>query len=528
MKNNLRKLAAILAVCMMLAIAAACNGGAPASTPAPAPANDGNTGSSPSAARDYLNIGVFLDSGTLDPLFMTGKGGYLSVQRTYAEPLWDYDAATGERFWVLATGYDHIDGLNYRMTLREGVTFSNGNPFTAEDVLFTLRLNAADSRAYLNVKGIDVERTSVIDDHTLDVWLDRYEASMELGSVQMQMVDHRTYDINTYTSNPVGTGPYTVTDYVPNSHVTVVARDDYWGEAPEIKTIYFKCLNELSQRINALETGDVDITIITTRDIDHIESLGTVNVEVRNVGSSLAAWYNLHDSGPLNSPAAREAVSWAIDRQAISNVAFNGAAGLPRLGVSESFIELQDRYFNMHPLYSEGFNIERARQLAEQTGLVGQTLRITTNGDPNFITAAEIIQNGLEQIGVNSLITNYDQSTYFEFMMSNEPEFDIAINQPVSPASQPADIYGNYPAFMPQGWTGPERERYMELAVAANSEQNVDRRKDVVYDLMRMHTDHLLWFGLTEDPLIYAYNNNLRNVRHTLSGLTLFQNIRFA
>ena len=525
MKKRTRVLAIILIACIVIATLAGCKGKTP---DAPAATNTGaNNQQPPAAKRDTLSVGVYLDAGTLDPLFMTGKGGYLSVQRTFCEPLWDFDAKTGERFWVLATAYDCIEGMHYKMKIREGVTFSNGNKLTAEDVLFTMRLNAADSRAWLNVKGINVDKSSVIDDYTIDIWLDRYEASMELGIVQMQIVDHRTYDINNYTSNPIGTGAYVVKEYVPNSHITVERRDDYWGPKPEIKTIYFKCLNELSQRVNALETGDVDISIITTQNIAHIESLGTIKVDVRDVGSSLVALYNMSDDGPLNSIAAREAVSWAIDRQAISNVAFNGKAGIPRFGASESFIELQDRYMNMHDLYKEGMNIDKAKQLAEQAGLVGKTLKIVTNGDPTLVTVAEVIQNGLEKIGVKSTITNYDQSTFFEFLMGMPPEYDIGINQPVSPASQPCDIFGMYPQFMPQGWSGPDREAYVELAVAANSEPNLQKRQDITYEMLKMHTKFLLWFGLCEDPLIYAYNKELKNVQYTLSGLTLFQNIKF-
>jgi len=99
MKKTTRKLAAILLACLMVTTLVACGSNTPTTnTPPPAPEK-----------RDTLNVGVFLDPGTLDPLYMTGKGGYLSVLRTYSEPLWDYDFATGERFWVLATAFDKLD-----------------------------------------------------------------------------------------------------------------------------------------------------------------------------------------------------------------------------------------------------------------------------------------------------------------------------------------------------------------------------------------------------------------------------------
>ena len=176
-------------------------------------------------------------------------------------PLYDY-TAEGERFWVLATGMDYVSDIQYTLHIREGVTFSNGNTLDANDVLFTMIKNNEDPQFYLNVKAVDFEKTSVIDDYTIDLWYTAFNASQEIGMSQMVILDSESYDPETMSLNPVGTGPYIVTDYVVNSHVTVEARDDYWGDVPAIKTINFKTLNEDSQRVNALETGDVDMASI--------------------------------------------------------------------------------------------------------------------------------------------------------------------------------------------------------------------------------------------------------------------------
>ncbi|MDR1572219.1 MAG: ABC transporter substrate-binding protein [Clostridiales Family XIII bacterium] len=532
MKRLTMKMIGMLLICLMVVTLASCGGSGSGDTGDAASTGETAAGETATgdtqAARDTLNIGVFLDTGTLDPLFMTGKGGYLSVQRTYCEPLWDYDLETGERFWVLATAFDPVEGsdVHYTMKVREGVTFSNGNPLTAEDILFTIKLNAADSRAFLNVKVFDVEKTTVVDDYTLDVWYTAYDPSQEPGIVQMQIVDAESYDQATYSDNPVGTGAYAVTDYVVNSHVTVERRDDYWGEKPSIKTINFKCLGELSQRVNAIETGDVDFTLVTTADIDYIESLGTAKTEISNVGSSLIAQYNMGATSPLNSVAAREAVSYAINRQSISDIAYNGHAKVIDWGASESLQEIQDRYMNMSELYTDSYNVEKAKQLAEESGLVGKSLRIVTNGDANYITAAEVIQNGLEAIGVKAEIINYDQASYFSFLMS-ENEYDIAINTPVAPSNLPADVFGNYPVFIPQDWSGPDREEYLALATRMNATYDQTARMDLAYELLQLFNKHVLWYGLCEDPLVYAYSNEIKNIKHTVSGLTLYQEITF-
>lgn len=535
MKKNARNLVAILLVCLMFVTIAAC--GTTTSTTSPA-AESGSA--SPAAAsgsvapaastdaapaRDTLNVAVSLDAGTLDPLYLTGKGGYLSVLRTYCEPVWDY-TLEGEKFWVLATAYDRVSDLEYTMKIREGVTFSNGNPLTAEDVMFSMKLNHEDARAFLNVKAIDFEKTKVVDDYTIDVWYTAYNAGQEPGFPQMGVVDAESYTAEEMAIRPVGTGAYVVKEYVVNSHCTVVARDDYWGGTPAIKTINFKCLAEESQRVNALETGAVDLAYIPMKDVEYVESLGTAKTQVLNVGSSMVALYNMGDTGPLNSPEAREAVSYSINAQAIIDVAFSGKGALISWGVSESCIEMQDRYLNMSEIYTDRYNVEKAKELAEQTGLIGKTLRIVSYDDEKFITAAEVIQNGLEAIGVKSEIFNYDQASYFSFLMSGN-DYDIAVFNPVAPGNLPCDIFANYPVFVPQGWTGPIHDEYIALGAKAIATADLAARQDLVYDLLKIFNEQCLWYGLCEDPNECAYNKDLQNIKFSNTGVWLLQDMHF-
>jgi ABC-type transport system substrate-binding protein len=127
---------------------------------------------------------------------------------------------------------------------------------------------------------------------------------------------------------------------------------------------------------------------------------------------------------------------------------------------------------------------------------------------------------------VKAEIVNYDQASYFNFLMS-ENEYDIAINTPVAPSNLPADIFGNYPHFIPQDWSGPDQDEYYAVGAKANSTSDLETRMDLVYELLQLHTKHVLWYGLCEDPLVYAYNKDLKNIKYTVSGLTLYQTITF-
>jgi peptide/nickel transport system substrate-binding protein len=130
-----------------------------------------------------------------------------------------------------------------------------------------------------------------------------------------------------------------VTEYVVNSHVIVEARDDYWGDPPAIKKIHFKTLNEDSQRVNALETGDVDMAMIPLSDAEFVEGLGNYDIDYSNIGNYYVSLFNMSADSRITSKDARHAICYAIDRQAIADLVFLGRSDILDWPCSSSLID---------------------------------------------------------------------------------------------------------------------------------------------------------------------------------------------
>ena len=525
-KTMVKKLLALLLICTIIAATAACGAGSNDS-PAASPGSDSGSPASSdgsqsqsgdgSAAADgggaesgrVLRVAASQDPGSLDPAIMAGTS-FFEINSILYDTLFEYKI-DGTIVWELATGLDRISDIQYTMHLREGVTFSNGNKFDADDVMFSMDLCRQDPRNMLQVKAIDFDKTNIIDEYTIDLWLTQYDVSQFPGFVMMSICDVESYDKQDIGIHPVGTGPYEMVSYVPNSSLVVQARDGYWGPAPGIKTIEFSIIDEDAQRVNAIVTESTDLARIPVKDFDYVASLGTYVVELQPMGSNCtAAYFNCSTDGstPLSTPAAREAVMHSIDRQAIVDTVFSGQGGLPSWPASGYANDFEPRFGNMDETYSIGYDPDRARALAEQEGLVGQTLRIVTNGAQDYITMAEIIQNGLQAIGVNATITNYDMASYVA-IMADQSTFDIMLYAFGSMSRWAVDPFYNYPKFIPLGWEGPTLDEYMRLGAEANSIYDPVERSDKFYEFLQVFYEVQPWFALTELVSVVAYSKDI-------------------
>ena len=495
------------------------NTSSPASTSTSTPASSSAStspdasseqGTSTGSTRDTLNIALASDSGTLSPVSIGGD--FFSVPLTMMEPLWDV-TENNDYIWLLAESVEEVSPTQWIVHLRQNVKFSNGNPFTVDDVLFTIQLTRdSGSIASPRTQSIDIEATKAIDDYTLDLRFIDYHVSNMTIIGDMLIYDEESYEAEKASAEPIGTGPYILTEYIVNSHCFVERRDDYWGETPAIQYLKFRVLAETSQVVNALETGNVDVGRIAPQDFDYVSELTGFSVLSRYAATWASMGFNVTEDSIMHNVEARYAICHAINRQAMISLVYNGMATMMYNPITAVAFDYEPRFDNLHETYSIGFDAERAKQLAESSGLIGKEVRIITNGTAEFVTMAEIIQGMLKDIGVNAAINNYDPATFSQ-LSSDPTTYDLRLSGGICPNRRVSDPIVNgvrYSKILSAPGSWEDVEEYLELAPKSFHTPDAQERSDVTLKLLQMYTKACLTYPICDVLTSIAHSVDLK------------------
>lgn len=225
----------------------------------------------------------------------------------------------------LATRWEYRGDNTFRFTLRRGVTFHDGRPLDAASVKFTLDLGVKTGTGY---SFLSSGSTRVVDDSTIDI-----RPSLSNLRLPEQMV-HPTYDIVAAGSDPavrpVCTGPFRFEEYVPQSHLTAVRNDRYWGDIAKLRTLTFRFMPDANTRALALRSGEVDLILDVSRSmIAGLEATPGLRIVTAPPGAVILIYTVINGSPPyttLADPAVRRAMAMAIDREQLVKGVLGGYA----------------------------------------------------------------------------------------------------------------------------------------------------------------------------------------------------------
>lgn len=404
---------ALLTACGTAASSQPASGAASGSTAASGATNVGTVAAGASVSQDAdVVAAVEVDITTMDPMDTsdTLSGG---VQRLIMDGLFGFDNDM-KVIPMLATSYEANDtATEFTFKLREGVSFSDGTPWNAEaakanfDKWGDKTLGLKRTSLLSNI----LSSTEVVDDYTIKVTLNQPFGAFINTLAHPAMVINSpaliAEGVEACKEKAVGTGQYKFVEWVPGDHVKVELNKDWWGYKPELtdgkplaeadagfKTITFKPVPEGTTRVSMVQAGDAQlIWLVPTENVEMLKGDSNVTVETR---PSLIARYIFMNTQkePFNDVRVRQAINYAIDKEAYVQVVDNGLAGVPT-----TVIGPDTQFATQHDPYNR--DLEKAKQLLSDAGYADgfTTTLMATNTSANT-KRAQFIQQQLAEVGI--------------------------------------------------------------------------------------------------------------------------------
>jgi peptide/nickel transport system substrate-binding protein len=309
----------------------------------------------------------------------------------------------------LASEWTQDDDKTWTLKLVENAVFHNGEPFTAQDVKFSF------DRLPKHANGIFVQawkETEVVDDHTV-----RFHLSQPYGAVVAtlaaigDMVNEKAVTSADPKLKPVGTGPYRMTEWVTDDHITLERWDQFFkSDKPYLDEVVFRAIGDDTVRLTGLQTGELDwIQRVPAQRVEELE--GSSELASSPGKPYLPDMVMLNCSKPpFDDPRVRQAVAWLVDRDEIVNLVWFGTA----VAATEAVSDASPWYSGENP-YEGGPDPEKAKSLLKQAGQ--ENLRITFAGQPQVATqvrTGEVLRSQLAKGGIEMRIQNFEPAQWFE------------------------------------------------------------------------------------------------------------------
>jgi peptide/nickel transport system substrate-binding protein len=334
------------------------------------------------------------------------------------------------------------NGLNWRVRLRGDVRWHDGEPFTAEDVKFTLELITNPNFRAWRTGGHSLVRDIKVVSPTEITWRmeEAFAPYLSFLAETFMVPKHileKEADPNAAAFNqaPVGTGAFKWAQRVAGDHLELVANPEYFAEGPYVERLVFKYIPDMTVLYTQFKSGDIDVVDQAYITADHYDEASKLpgRVVTLEPGASLESIYLNLEKPQFKDPAVRKALYAAMDRNAIIDAIYFGVGTL-----TETFMPKESYYYNPN-LPAQEFNLDLARKILDEAGWVPGSDGIRTKDGvrlsfANATTAGnnlreqvqQFLQQTFAEIGVEMTISNLPAAVMWgEFWLKSQ--FDSAI-----------------------------------------------------------------------------------------------------
>lgn len=401
--------------------------------------DDSASGSTDTSSSEdaSLSIRISDDPLNINPLYVTDLNSFTIMQSIYAPY---FEIVNGEVFYgngLLKSVEANEDSTEFTLTLKDNLKWHDGEPITAEDIVFSTNVALDEKQAvpyssYLYDSEDNPASVSWVDDKTAKISFKVANTGF-LGSLsQLYCIPEHIYkeieNIGESELNyePIGSGPYKFASYNSGQTYSVERFDDYFDTSSNIKTINFKIIKDTNTAIAALQSGDLDAMSISGVDYETVAAIGGLTINHYNSGNIDALGFNeLNEK--LADSRVRQAIAYALNKEELIQFAYTS---LDFAEPAYSILTPDTLYYD-DSLTKYDNDPEKAKELLKEAGAEKLDLKLlySTSSDINE-NAAVYIQSKLAEVGINVTLTPEEDSVYKNSIQEeNSTEYDLVLQK---------------------------------------------------------------------------------------------------
>lgn len=464
-----------------------------------------------------LAVGFSVEPAGLDPAFGDAPSLDRSIYNMFYDNLF-YLGPDGALQPALATSWEvSDDGLAITCALRQGVTFQDGAPFDAAAVKASLErvvdpaLNAPYARNLGDLDGVDV-----VDAANVRIRLKQPSGAIMTALATEPGMIVRAVEGADLKRRPMGTGPFTLREWVGGNSLTAVRNPNYWAAGedgqplPYLDEITFRFIKNTTVKITEARAGSIQLAdAIQTKDFEAVRA--DPNLVLPPNSQGIHQWMSFNVSqAPFDNVDLRRAVLAAIDRAAIARVVTG-----PHGRVTPTLITPEDWIYEAD-LPAPEHDLEAARDHLAKSGFTGDFAITAIQRDPDT-QIAQIIQAQLQQAGIRSRVEILERQAWLDKVLKKNHEIGLLqIHQPrPDPDATFAPTFGRDAAF---NWSGVDDPELSELVERARRTADRDERRMLYVEAQRRILESDAYGFLFTRPVADIVNKAVSGLRTEVHG----------
>jgi peptide/nickel transport system substrate-binding protein len=425
----------------------------------------------------------------------------------------------------LATDWDVTDdGMEWTFNLRDDVTWHDGEPFSSEDVEFTLmNIVNPDVRAQFRTAMREVSEVETPDATTAIVRTSEPVGSFlillgyNIAMAPKHILDGQDLnEIPDYVQRPIGTGPFQVRQYAAGDSITLDAYEDYFEGRPNVDTVIYRVIPDINAVVAQLLTGELDIAAVEPVNLEAFQNVDHINLVTKLEPNTFFIAIN-NSREPFDDPEVRRALTLSINRQEIVDEILLGYAQLATSAYSPAFGDFYNDTIEPYP-----YDPDQAAQVMEDAGWSmdggvwtrdGQPLAfnlMVDQGNPTREQIALVAQQYWQDFGAQVNLEVEEWSVYIQRGNQIPGDYDVRTGWRIT-APDPDKIseYHSEGSVNHYAYSNPEVDTLMEQG---KTELDHEARVQIYHDIQQILYDDVAICWLYYPEGIMAVNSRIQGL----------------